>query len=218
MSTPETEKKKSFTISAPPETDVWRKPPSTNVFNAPTHPLIPSPIPLQSFQRARLTFSGPWTTRYDQGGLLLILTTTKATTTDSDAYWLKTGIEFYMSVPNLSTVATREWSDWSVFPLSEREVEGDGKGKVTVEARRESDELGTSLWVYQILPTAAAAAAGQRVPLREVTWFFADEEGGGWNLDIRAMAARPAKEGDVVGKKELVVEFEDVQIEVAEVV
>ncbi|KAL0581080.1 hypothetical protein V5O48_000974 [Marasmius crinis-equi] len=185
-----------FTVTAPPETDIWRKPPSTNAFNAPTHDLISSPAPLTSFQRARITFNGPWTTRYDQGGLLLHLTNPSKPID----YWVKTGVEFYMDRPNISTVATQSWSDWSVFPT--------GSGSVTIEVRREMDELGSSLWVYQI--AKGENNAEERTPLREITWFFAEEEG--WSVDVKAMAARPAKEGDVIGEKDLVVEFEDAEV------
>ncbi|KAK1234843.1 hypothetical protein PQX77_001937 [Marasmius sp. AFHP31] len=186
-----------FTVTASPETDIWRKPPSTDVFSAPTHALIDSPAPLKSFQRARVTFNGPWTTRYDQGGLLLHLTNPSKPTD----YWVKTGIEYYMDRPNISTVATQSWSDWSVFPV--------GSDNVTIEVRREGDELGTSLWVYQIVKSKDGSAE-EREPLREITWFFAEEDG--WSLDVRAMAARPAKEGDVIGPKELVVEFFDAEV------
>lgn len=52
---------------------------------------------------------------------------------------------------------------------------------MTVEVRRETDELGTSLWVYEVVP------GKEEEPLRECTWWFA-EEGEGWAVDVRAMA------------------------------
>src|SRR5690242_6217229 len=48
-----------FTLSAPPDTDIWRKPPSHNAFNAPTHPSTLPTYPLSTFQRAKLTFTLP---------------------------------------------------------------------------------------------------------------------------------------------------------------
>lgn len=203
----------TFTITAPPGTDIWRKPPSTNrrvhrprhqlitllthpsSFNAPTLSLLSDsePVPLKSFQRARITVSpqlpatseqthttdstalkklaSPWTTRYDQGGLLL-----HATHPSQQDRWLKTGIEFYQSRPYLSTVATLTYSDWSVAAPSDGAV----GASVTVEVRRESDELGTSLWVYEVV-------GGEERPLRECTWWFAEEDDG-WVVDVRAMA------------------------------
>ncbi|KAG7100028.1 hypothetical protein E1B28_001814 [Marasmius oreades] len=183
----------SLSVTALPETDAWRKPPSTNLFNAPTHPLT-SPVPLKSFQRARLTVSAAWTTRYDQGGLLLHVTNPSK----PNDYWLKTGIEFYMDRPNVSTVGTQTWSDWSIFPTD--------SGKATVEVRREGD----GLWVYQIVK--GEGVDEERKPLREIAWFFAEEDG--WSVDIKAMAARPAKADEVIGSKELVVEFDGVEIDV----
>lgn len=183
-----------------------------NSFNAPTHPLLPSgPVPLRTFQRARLTFSGPWTTRYDQAGLLLHLTKPNASASASEQdRWLKTGIEFYLHRPYLSTVATQSYADWSVT-LPAASTPNNATGPVTVEVRRETDELGTSLWVYQLVLGADGEEA-ERWPLRECTWWFAEE--GEWNVDVRAMAARPAEKGSVVGAEGLVVEFEGAEVEV----
>ncbi|RPD72934.1 hypothetical protein L226DRAFT_536776 [Lentinus tigrinus ALCF2SS1-7] len=191
-----------FTITAPPSTDIWRKPPSTDSFNAPTHALLPNAIPLRSFLRARLTFSASWTTRYDQGGLLLHL---KHPEQPTDR-WLKTGVEFYQGRVFLSTVATQTYSDWSIAPPADV-----NNPKVTIEVRREGDELGTSLWVYEVVQGPGGEV--ERRPLREVTWFFGDEEG--WEVEVSAMAARPAKKESVVGGSEgLVVKFEGVEVDV----
>ncbi|KAF5337555.1 hypothetical protein D9758_016682 [Tetrapyrgos nigripes] len=204
----------SFTISAPPSTDIWRKPPSTNRFNAPTHPLLSSgPIPLNLFKRVRITFSAHWTSLYDQAGILLHLTRSEsaepASTGTSDPglsdRWLKTGVEYYMGKPFLSSVATQSYSDWSIVPTSET------GGKTTIELRREVDDTGTSLWIYHLV-IADDGKELERNPLREVAWFFAEEDE--WRVDIRAMAARPASKEAVKGDENLVVEFERVDIEV----
>ncbi|KAJ3764785.1 hypothetical protein FB446DRAFT_761136 [Lentinula raphanica] len=51
-----------FTVTAPPSTDIWRKPPNTNSFSAPTHALLPQgPVALASFHRARYSVSD-WST------------------------------------------------------------------------------------------------------------------------------------------------------------
>ncbi|KAL0579656.1 hypothetical protein V5O48_002352 [Marasmius crinis-equi] len=191
----------NFTISAPPETDAWRVPPSTNIFNAPTHALIPSPAPLKSFQSARITLTANWTTLYDHGGLLFHLTDASGNGQDQ---WVKTGMEWYQDQPYISTVATDNYADWSIFPTA--------SSGVTIEARREESP---GLWIYQIVKKADGSE--ERRTLREVTWFFAkedeDEDEAGWMLDVRAMAARPATEDKVVGaEKELVVEFEDAEV------
>jgi len=84
--------------------------------------------------------------------------------------------------------------------------------KTTIEVLREEDELGSSLWVYELL-LASSGQVLKKHPLREITWFFAEEDG--WEIAVSAMAARPAKEEDVVGlAKGLVVEFEGAEVDV----
>ncbi|KAK7442533.1 hypothetical protein VKT23_016131 [Stygiomarasmius scandens] len=196
----------AFTISAPPSTDIWRKPPSTNKFNAPTYPLLPSgSIPLKTFNRVRITLSANWTTRYDQGGIFLHFT--QAGDNNAADRWIKTGIEFYTGKPFISTVATLSYSDWSIYPTTDSGT----LDKTTIELRRENDEMGSSLWVYEIVLDSSGNEV-ERKPLREVTWVFADEDE--WVVDVRAMAARPADEESVIGKdKNLLVKFEGAQID-----
>ncbi|GAW05652.1 hypothetical protein LENED_007524 [Lentinula edodes] len=172
----------TFTITALPSTDIWRKPPSTNSFNAPTYALLPGAIPLKAFHRARITFSG------------------------STDRWLKTGVEFYQDKVYLSTVSTLTYSDWSITPPTT----GDNAKSTTIEVRREVDELGSSLWVYELV-LGDSGEVLERQPLREVTWFLAEEDG--WEVSVSAMAARPAKEESVVGTKELVVKFEGAEVD-----
>ncbi|KAK3077281.1 hypothetical protein LTS18_010738, partial [Coniosporium uncinatum] len=163
-----------------------RKPPTTNAFNAPTHPLSPS-LPLFSFQSARLSVRAKWTTQYDQGGLLLHLTS--SSDRNAPDKWLKTGVEYYNGRPYLSTVCCDQYADWSIYPLpSTYNSETDW---VTLEARREGDVNGVGLWVYHIV------GGEERVPLREVAWFFAGE--GEWGVQVRGMAARPARRDAVKG-------------------
>lgn len=164
-------------------------------FNAPIHHLIPAPIPLAQFQSVQITFKAKWLVRYDQGGLIISLSRSKdrwqpTAEAPSPERWLKSGVEFYLGKPYLATVATYAYSDWSLSPLEQTA----GADEVTLELRREGDELGSSLWIYQL--RAGEAADGlQRVPLREVTWFFAEQDG--WFVDIGTMAARPAAAFDV---------------------
>lgn len=78
----------------------------------------------------------------------------------------------------------------------------------TIEARTENDVLGKSLWVYWIVK--GEDGKEERIPLREVNWFFAEEEEG-WSVGIGGYVARPTKAG---GDGELEVAFaEGVQIE-----
>ena len=199
-----------FTLASRPGTDIWRKPPSHNAFSAPTHPATLPTYALPRFQRARLTFALPPASQlrqYDQAGLLLHLT--KPGLPDEQTKWLKTGIEWYYGKPYISTVGCDTWADWSVVPIPDF-VAG-GEPSATIEARREKDVLGKSLWVYWIVK--GADGKEERVPLREVNWFFSEEmESEGWNVGVGGYVARPTEEG---GEGELSARFgEGVEVEV----
>ncbi|KAK6338659.1 hypothetical protein TWF696_009470 [Orbilia brochopaga] len=194
-----------FEIHANPSTDIWRKPPSTNDFNAPTVCLGNGA--LKSFQRARITFTLPRCSelnKYDQGGLLLHVK--RPDVPHEQDQWIKTGVEFYMDQPWVGTVCCDRWADWSITPLEQSAQEGEYV-TATVEVERSADELGRSLWIY-------AVYGEKRVPVREVAWLFAaDEEDKQlvW-LEVRAYACRPLKKE---GKEEeqLVVKFLDFDVE-----
>lgn len=136
---------KPFDITCPPKTDVWDKPPSTHSFNA---PIIYQTTTVGQFKRARITVSADWKDKYDQGGLALVVNS------DSGRQYVKSGIEYENGRPNLSTVATPKWSDWSLLPLSREEA--------TLEIETAADG---SLWVYII------EEDGIKTALREVTWW-----------------------------------------------
>jgi len=176
-----------FNLSSPAGTDIWRKPPSHNAFNAPTHP---SPLPqykLKDFQSAKLTFALPPANtlrQYDQAGLLIHLT--KPGLKPGEDKWLKTGVEFYYGVPYISTVGCDVWADWSIVPLTPF-AGNESRPTTTIEAKREKDVLGKSLWVYQVLYDADGKEVERR-PLREATWVFADED---WDIGVGGYVARP---------------------------
>lgn len=200
-----------FNLSAPPGTDIWRKPPSHNAFSAPTHPETLPTYPLQSFQRARLTFALPPANQlrqYDQAGLLLHIT--KPGLAPNQTKWVKTGIEFYYGKPYVATVGCDIWADWSLAPNPEF-TNNASRPTATIEARRERDALGKSLWIYWIVKDESGKEVERR-PLREVNWIFAEEEG--WSVGIGGYVCRPTTEG---GEERLEAEFEDgVEIELLE--
>ena len=53
-------------------------------------------------------FQGRYESLYDQAGLMVRV---------DETTWIKSGIEFVNGIHQLSAVATREYSDWSVVPL-----------------------------------------------------------------------------------------------------
>jgi uncharacterized protein len=192
-----------FNLSAKPGTDIWRKPPSTDIFSTPVypHPEHSSPFPLREFKSTRITFTpkNGWSVQYDQGGFLLTLTPNNKS--GKKQMWLKAGVEFYNGVPMISSVGCDAWADWSIYPTNP------GETTYTIEARREGDENGKGLWLYKI---DNARGEETKLPLREVCWFFADEEN--WDIKVEAFVARPKPppEGD---KEELEVAFKDFRVE-----
>ncbi|KAF3767278.1 hypothetical protein M406DRAFT_288263 [Cryphonectria parasitica EP155] len=208
----------TFTIKASPGTDVWRKPPTTDVFNAPTSSPenTKSTSPLSTFLSARVSFLLPSTLKqYDQAGLLLSLrprTSTAAAAAAAPAAssdkapdtasppppppkWIKAGVENYNGTPRAATVACDAWSDWSLAPVVVTTTSGEeNEGNwVTIAVESGEDELGRSLWVYQVV--VAAEGKEDKVPLREVCWPFG--HGGGaedWEVKVEAYACRPNKE------------------------
>ena len=199
-----------FNLSSPLGTDIWRKPPTKDVFTAPTYP---SPLPqysLRSFQRTRLTFTLPPVNtlrQYDQAGLLLHFTKPGAELGSRKDKWLKTGIEFYNGKPYISTAGADQWSDWSVVPLTL--PNNQSRPSATIEARREKDQVGKSLWVYHIIRDEQGEEI-ERTPLREINGIFAEEEG--WSVGIGGYVAR---ETDGEGEASLETEFaEGFEVEV----
>ncbi|KAL1840263.1 hypothetical protein VTJ49DRAFT_641 [Mycothermus thermophilus] len=210
----------TFTITAAPGTDIWRKPPTTDVFNAPT--ALPSPSstnttlrttgPLTTFRSARLSFNFTPTAQYDQAGLLLSFRRRGTTTTTPPAKWIKTGVELYNTLPRLSTVACDNWADWSVADLHPATTKaGQEVGWTTVLVEKDKDGNGTGMWVYR-LASNAETGEEEKVPLREICWVFGLEELDEWEVEVSAMAARPEK-GVTEG---LVAEFRGLEVAWAE--
>ncbi|EJD03275.1 uncharacterized protein FOMMEDRAFT_108448 [Fomitiporia mediterranea MF3/22] len=168
-----------YKLKASPGTDLWRKPPATDVSNAPTQVL--EKLDSQSFYRARVTVSAPWTRLYDQGGLLIVLPGSSG----SKRPWIKAGIEYVGGRANLSVVAAKEWADWSLSALE------DNTDTITIEFEREIVDAkkgkGSSLSVYLVQDGNRA-----EIPARKVTWAF-EHEG---DVDVGIYAARPTKNGE----------------------
>ncbi|KAK3935569.1 hypothetical protein QBC46DRAFT_453379 [Diplogelasinospora grovesii] len=215
----------TFTINAKPGTDIWRKPPHTDIFNAPTAgpasaglKNTPARGPLSTFRSARISFSFPWKEQYDQAGLLLSIypKNPKPSNSPGPEKWIKTGVEYYNSKPMLSTVSCDNWADWSVSPLTTSSPSSAGEDKIwtTISIEKEHDKHGSSLWVYQILE------GGEEVALREICWVYGSstapvEE---WEVEVLAMACRPSTKDSsgrdlLQAEEELVAEFRDFDLQ-----
>lgn len=99
---------KAFTITAPPATDIWRPNVTADNFTA---PYVYRVCKTADFQRIAVTITADWKTRYDQGGIAIFFPGKKP------YKWIKTGIEMENGVPQLGTVTTYAFSDWSLSPV-----------------------------------------------------------------------------------------------------
>lgn len=110
--------------------------------------------------------------------------------------WIKAGIEHFAGTPHLASVGCDTWSDWALSPPADPEA-----NNTTIELRREGIGRESTLWLYHIVD-------GKEIPVRQITWVFADE--GGWNMRVAAMVGRPASAEGVLGQeKGLTIEFKD---------
>ncbi|GAM84926.1 hypothetical protein ANO11243_029280 [Dothideomycetidae sp. 11243] len=195
-SLPKLSNDRKVTLKTKAKTDVWRKPPAVDDFNA---PFMYKSLPVSHFKSARVSASGAWKTLYDQGGLMVVLPHTKSRPTEQKR-WVKTGIEFYHGRPMMSVVAADLWADWSLLPLS---PEGEREGKMTVVVEREQEERSWN----SVLRVSLVGPSGT-IPIREVTWAFhdLDESQEMW---VGMAVAKPTKGED----EELAVDFEGFDIE-----
>jgi uncharacterized protein len=175
----------NFSIRAPPSTDVWAKPPATRRFNA---PILYKTLPLKSFKRARVSVVAEWKVLYDQGGLIIVI---NGQEDEAQRQWIKCGIEYTHGKTHISVVAKDRWADWSLTTVPS------GGQAATIELVREEDN---TLWVYLVEGVS-------RVPLREVTWAFEQEETA--ECWIGSYAARPSSSAT----DDLIVEFRHLIVE-----
>ncbi|KAF3069458.1 Uncharacterized protein CFAM422_007340 [Trichoderma lentiforme] len=170
----------TFTFSAPADTDVWKKPPSHDVFTAPYKSLSKNPFP--QFKSASITFTATYTHQFDQAGIVLIFTKPSL-----PRKWIKAGVEHFNGQPRLSTVCCDNWADWSVADAASASEIQTGRKAVTILVERLDAHDGSCLWVYRV-------DGEEKVPMREINWPYGDNGGQGWELEIGALIARPAKD------------------------
>ncbi|KND90127.1 Uncharacterized protein TOPH_05247 [Tolypocladium ophioglossoides CBS 100239] len=175
----------TFRFSADANTDIWKKPPSHNVFTAPfrTH----SRNSTTKFLSATLSFTATYTLQFDQAGILLVFHNPESDT-PATRKWIKAGIELFDGAPRLSTVCCDAWADWSVAPAPCADDIRSGRKSVTISVEREDGASGTSLWIHHV------GDGGKKTPMREICWPFGEAAGEGWELEVAAAVARPAKD------------------------
>ncbi len=97
---------KVISVNADPKTDFWQK----------THYNFMRDNGNFYYEQVRGNFTvevkiiGKYQALYDQAGLMI---------RENENTWLKCGIEYVEGVQNVSAVVTRDYSDWSVVPLSQ---------------------------------------------------------------------------------------------------
>lgn len=101
-----TEEDDTITLTADPKTDFWRV--TRHNFIAENGHFYYQEVSGDFTAGVKVT--GSYQDLYDQAGLMLRL----------DAqHWMKCGIEYLHGIQQASAVVTREYSDWSIVPLTE---------------------------------------------------------------------------------------------------
>lgn len=228
-----------FTLTAGPNTNLWRKPPSGDTSTAPIvftslrHPFVV----------AEVTVSADWEMEWDQGGLVIFAGAAPSELSDQrdmiqpsgrrghfqvvpttrPCKWVKAGMEFCSGTVNASSVsATTDGADWSLSPLLVP-TRSTGVNSLRIKLER----IGDSLWIWYQVPsvspyaTTPGAVGSTWKKLREVTWFFYGVEDK--SIHVGVYASRPANisrdgtmwammNGSATAEGGLVVEFEDLEI------
>ncbi|KAJ5712634.1 hypothetical protein N7493_009102 [Penicillium malachiteum] len=173
-----------FTLTAGPNTDLWRKPPNGDTSTAPIvftslrHPFV----------IAEVTVSADWEMEWDQGGLVIfagaapqsfsdtpiLATSRRVGAARPPCKWVKAGMEFSGGTVNASSVsATADGADWCLSPLNQP-VQGPMVNSLRIKLER----IGHALWIWYQVPSASpyalspGAVGSTWKKLREVTWFF----------------------------------------------
>ncbi|WP_433268787.1 DUF1349 domain-containing protein [Actinosynnema sp. CS-041913] len=110
-----------LSITTDPDTDFWR---TTHYgFDRDTGHLLG--VPLTGDFTLVASFTADYATQYDQAGIALRV---------DHRNWIKAGVELVDDEFQVSTVVTRDFSDWSVVPAGR-------VSRVTVSAAREGDTV-----------------------------------------------------------------------------
>ncbi|KAL3473968.1 hypothetical protein BJX99DRAFT_248555 [Aspergillus californicus] len=194
-----------FTLTAGPNTDLWRKPPNGDTSTAPiVFTSLRSP-----FLVAELTVTADFEMEWDQGGLVIFAGAAPQSISSDNlplvrssrfggngnghpqpCKWVKAGMEFCSGAVNVSSVsATADGADWC---LSQLNVSDRGIHSLRIKFER----VNHALWVWYQVPTVSPYAVtpgdvgSTWKKMREVTWFFYGVEDK--FIHVGAYASRPA--------------------------
>ncbi|KAL3467729.1 hypothetical protein BJX64DRAFT_122286 [Aspergillus heterothallicus] len=199
-----------FTLTAGPNTDLWRKPPNGDTSTA---PIVFTSL-RTSFLVAEVTVTADFEMEWDQGGLVIFAGAAPQSDTSNNvplmrsnrfsvspqnaarpsSKWVKAGIEFCSGTVNFSSVsATADGADWCLSPLL---VPDRGPSSAIHSLRIKLERVGHSLWVWYQMPIVSPYAAtpgdvgSTWKKMREVTWFFYGVEDK--FIHVGVYASRPA--------------------------
>jgi regulation of enolase protein 1 (concanavalin A-like superfamily) len=96
----------TFSITANPKTDFWRK--TFYGYITDNGHMLYRPVTGDFVSTVRV--SGDYASLYDQAGLMV---------RQDENTWMKCGVEFVGERQTVSTVFTRDYSDWSTIPLAD---------------------------------------------------------------------------------------------------
>ncbi|GAA3459610.1 DUF1349 domain-containing protein [Saccharothrix longispora] len=139
-----------LTITADPGTDLWR----TTHYGYDRDSAHVLGVPVTGDLTLTASFTGEYAAQYDQAGIALHA---------DDRNWIKAGVELVDGEFQISTVVTRDFSDWSVVGVGRVE-------RVVISAVREGDAVTlrygvgdgepTSLLRLAYFPSGVEALAG----------------------------------------------------------
>ncbi|KAJ5568104.1 hypothetical protein N7450_010590 [Penicillium hetheringtonii] len=212
-----------FSLTAGPNTDLWRKPPNGDTSTAPIvftslrHPFV----------IAEVTVSADWEMEWDQGGLVIFAgAAPQSFSSDTAALSRQRGGP---SPPVNGVSATADGADWCLSPLVQTVP-----GPTVQSLRIKLERIGHALWIWYQVPSASpyalspGAVGSTWKKLREVTWFFYGVEDKFVHVGVYAsrptgigrgqtmwdaMHGVPLEGASASGLPDgLVVEFEDLEI------
>ncbi|KAK1147130.1 hypothetical protein N8T08_001869 [Aspergillus melleus] len=207
-----------FTLTAGPNTDLWRKPPNGDTSTA---PIVFTSL-RNPFVVAEVTVSADWEMEWDQGGLVIFAGAAPQSFSSESVplapetrsshggplsparpcKWVKAGMEFSSGTVNASSVsATADGADWCLSPLNLSEA---APASTQHSLRIKLERIGHALWIWYQVPSASpyartpSAVSSTWKKLREVTWFFYGVEDKFIHVGVYASRPNSLTRGDTM--------------------